>query len=112
MIKPERNRIITLVCVLGFAASVLSFPSIFSPFIKKKGAWFPALSGAMVALEFIAVVGAWYMKRWGVSLYLGSAMGHQIIWLWMDTWSPVKIILPKVFLMACLPFYKKMDRNL
>jgi hypothetical protein len=112
MNKQERPRLLTLICILGFAASVLSFPSIFSPFIKKKGAWFPALSGAMVALEFISVVGVWYMKRWGISLYLGSAMGHQIIWLWMDTWSPAKIFLPLSFLICSLPLYKKMDDNL
>ena len=112
MNKQERPRLLTLICILGFAASVLSFPSIFSPFIKKKGAWFPALSGARVALEFISVVGVWYMKRWGISLDLGSAMGHQIIWLWMDTWSPAKIFLPLSFLICSLPFYKKMDDNL
>lgn len=112
MNKQERPKLITIVCVLGFAASVLSFPSIFSPFIKKKGAWFPAFSGAMVALEFISVVGVWYLKRWGISLYLGAAMGHQIIWLWMDTWSFSKIFLPLSFLICTLPYYKKMDSNL
>jgi hypothetical protein len=107
-----RPKIITIICVLGFIASVLSFPSIFSPFIKKKGAIVPAISGLLIALEFISIVGVWFMKRWGVTLYLATALAQQTLWLSIDTWKAYQIALPVIFLSIASFHYRKMDVNL
>ena len=97
---------------MGFAISVIGFPGIFSPFVKKKGDWFPALSGMITALEFIAVVGTWYMKRWGGYLYLMSALATQIVALLIDNWSIADALIPVVFLSVYFFHYRKMDSNL
>lgn len=110
--KINRPLAITLICFMGFAVSVIGFPGIFSPFVKKKGDWFPALSGMITALEFIAVVGTWYMKKWGGYLYLISALSLQIVSLLIDNWTPSKAIVPVVFLTVYFFHYRKMDRNL
>ena len=111
-LKIHRPNAISLICLMGFAVSVSGFPGIFSPFVKKKGDWFPALSGMITALEFIAVVGTWYMKKWGGYLYLMSALASQIVALMIDNWSPIKAIIPSVFLCVYLFHQKKMDTNL
>ena len=108
----KRPLLITLVCILGFIWSVVGFPSIFSPFVKKKGLWFPALSGLITALEFVAEVGVWYMKKWGVFLYLISALMAQIVALWIDNWSITHTIIQALFLLGSVFFVKRMDNNL
>jgi hypothetical protein len=108
----KRPVAITLICILGFAVSVIGFPGIFSPFVKKKGDWFPAISGLITALEFIAVVGTWYMKKWGGYLYLVSALAGQIVALQIDNWTISNAIIPVVFLSVYYYHQKKMDDNL
>jgi hypothetical protein len=110
--KIHRPTAITLICLMGFGVSVIGFPGIFSPFVKKKGDWFPALSGMITALEFIAVVGTWYMKKWGGYLYLMSALAAQIVALLIDNWSPIKAIIPAVYLCVYTYHSRKMDANL
>ena len=52
-----------------------------SPFIKKKGDFFPAITGIIIAFEFISVVGVWYMKKWGFRVYLTTAILNQCVLL-------------------------------
>ena len=49
----ERPTILTVICIISFAYAVLGFPTIFSPFIKKQGDFFPAFTGILISLEFI-----------------------------------------------------------
>lgn len=108
----KRPVIVSVICVISFAATVLSFPSIFSPFVKKQGVFFPALSGLVIAFEFIAVVGVWYMKKWGVQIYVINAMLGQALQLSINNWSVFKLILPIIFIFTTAFFYKRMDDNL
>ena len=68
MKNTKRPAYYTLVCVVAIAYTVIGFPSVFSPQVKKTGLLFPALSGTLIALEFVAEIGFWYMKHWGVRL--------------------------------------------
>jgi hypothetical protein len=108
----KRPTILTVLCIISFAAAVLGFPTIFSPFVKKKGDFFPAFTGILIAFEFISIVGVWYMKKWGVRIYLLTAMLNQSLMLYIDNWSVYKIILPILFVFMTAFFYKKMEDNL
>lgn len=108
----KRPTIVTVVCVIAFVVSVLSFANVFSPFIKKKGDFFPAINGLLIACEFISLVGVWYMKRWGLNLYLITAILYQALLIGIDNWAFYKVILPLFFIITVAFFYKKMDTNL
>lgn len=79
---------------------------------KKKGDFFPAFTGILISLEFIAVVGVWYMKKWGLRVYLLTALLNQSLMIYIDNWSAIKLILPLLFIITASFFYKKMDNNL
>ena len=112
MEKKERPIILTIVCIIAFIGVVLSFPGIFSPFVKKMGDFYPALFGCIIAFNFISIVGVWYMKKWGVTLFLFSSLVNQIAKLWVNNWSATDIILPIIFLSVSFFFYKQTDENL
>jgi hypothetical protein len=112
MREVKRPAILTVMCVISFAAAVVGFPNIFSPFIKKKGDFLPAITGLLIAFEFIAIVGVWYMKKWGVRVYVTTALFNQSLLIYIDNWSSFKTILPLIFICVSIFFYKKMDRNL
>ncbi len=112
MEKKIRPVLVTFICVIGFIGVILSFPSIFSPFVKKMGDFYPALFGCLIAANFIAVVGVWNMKRWGFTLFLISSLINQITKLLANNWSITDVILPVLFLGVTVFFYKRMDDNL
>ena len=108
----KRPTILTVICVISFAAAVIGFPTIFSPFIKKKGDFFPAFTGILISLEFISVVGVWYMKKWGLGIYIITTLLNQSLIIYIDNWSAMKLILPFLFIVTASFFYRKMDSNL
>jgi hypothetical protein len=108
----KRPTILTVLCIISFAYAVLGFPTIFSPFIKKQGDFFPAFTGILISLEFISVVGVWYMKKWGLSIYLLTAMLNQSLLIYIDNWAMYKLALPMLFIIVNFFFYKQMDDNL
>lgn len=108
----NRPKLITAVCVLGFIWIVFSFPAVFSPSIKKLGDWYPALFGIIVAFSFIAYIGVWHMKQWGVKLFLITFFVKQMLLILINDISYVGLSLSVLFIVAMLFFYKKMDVNL
>ena len=66
----KRPGILTFCCVLGYLSVIVTFPQVFSPSVKKLGLFMPALYGLLVAGEFMAYIGIWFMKRWGTELFL------------------------------------------
>ena len=108
----ERPTILTVICIIAFAYAVLGFPTIFSPFIKKQGDFFPAFTGILISFEFISIVGVWYMKKWGVRIYFLTALLNQSLLIYIDNWAVYKMVLPIVFIGLATFFYKKTDNNL
>jgi hypothetical protein len=111
----KRPKVLTLICVLGFIGVILSIPSIFSPFTKRLGMWFPALFGAIVACHFIALIGIWHLKRWGVELYVGTFLASMIVSTLIEDFDfmfSVGLLFRLWFIPTFLYFYKRMDRNL
>lgn len=108
----KRPKLITTVCVLGFIWIVFSFPAVFSPSIKKLGDWYPALFGLIVACSFIAYIGVWHMKRWGVTLFIITFFVKEILLVFINDLSYIGLLFSLVFIVCMLFYYKRMDVNL
>ncbi|MES2679510.1 MAG: hypothetical protein V4635_06475 [Bacteroidota bacterium] len=111
----KRPKIISFICIVGYLSVLLAFPQVFSPQVKKLGALMPALFGVLVAANFIACVGIWYYKQWGVQLYLLSFFAKILFNLSIDDLGfgfYFNLTLTVLFIFALLRFYPKMDRNL
>jgi hypothetical protein len=94
---------------------VLSFPQVFSPQVKKLGLLMPALYGILVAANFIACVGIWYMKQWGVMLYLLVFFARILFNLGVNDLGPgfyVANLVWVLFIIILVRFYPKMNPNL
>jgi hypothetical protein len=77
----KRPRIISLICILAYGNIILAFLKVFSPAVKKLGMLMPAIFGTIVAAHFISCVGIWYLKRWGVQLYLLAFFAKVLFFL-------------------------------
>lgn len=80
----KRPTIITIICIIGYLAVLFSFPQVFSPPIKKLGMFIPALFGVLVSAQFIACVGIWYYKQWGVQVYLFAFFAKTLFFMTTD----------------------------
>lgn len=107
-----RPKIISAVCIAGFIGIVFSMPSVFSPETRRMGDFYPALFGLLISLRFIAYVGLWHMKRWGVELYLTVFTAGLIQSILLDDISYVGGGLSVGAATIMIMSYKKMDRNL
>jgi hypothetical protein len=111
----NRPRIISIICIVGYLSVVFTFPQVFSPQIKKLGVLMPAIYGILVAANFIACVGLWYFKQWGVQLYLISVFAKTLFYLLVNQLGfgfYFNCILSFIFIIILMRFYPKMDRNL
>ncbi len=65
----KRPWYITIFCVLGWIWLLIIFPSVFSPETKEIHLLLPSVYGIVVAFLFIAWVGVWHLKKWGMELF-------------------------------------------
>jgi hypothetical protein len=93
---------------------VISFLNAFSPAVKKLGQFYPAIYSLVMCLQFIAFVGIWYMKRWGLELFILSFFGKAVLLLCMNDFSygSFTFILSGLFIIILIFFYRRMDMNL
>jgi hypothetical protein len=111
----KRPRIITTICILGYLTVLFSFPQVFSPSVKKLGVWMPAVYGILVAMHFISCVGLWYVKQWGVELYLIAFFAKTIFFLTTDQTGVtfyLGLVFSICFSIILLRFYRRMSPNL
>jgi hypothetical protein len=111
----NRAKIITIFCVLSYLGILIGFPQVFSPGVKKLGVFVPALYGLLVAAQFIATVGIWYMKQWGVQLFLVTFFSKTVFFMLTEQtgWSfYFGLIIHISFIFIQLRFYRKMNPNL
>jgi len=111
----KRPVIITIVCIIGYLAVLITFPQVFSPPVKKLGMFVPALFGVLVSAQFIACVGIWYYKQWGVQLYLLVFFAKTLFFLLTEQtgfsfYFGAAISLISIVLL--LKHYPKMNPNL
>jgi uncharacterized membrane protein (DUF2068 family) len=111
----KRPTIISIICVIGYLSVVFTFPQIFSPAIKKLGVFVPAIFGILVAIHFIACVGIWYFKKWGVQLFLISFFCKILFYLFIHDVGIsfyINTTLSLAMIVVLLRFYPKMNANL
>lgn len=102
----------TWICIVGFVLVVLSMPSVFSPETRRMGDFYPALFGLLISLRFIAYVGLWHMKRWGVELFLVTVTAELIEVIVTNDFSAILNVYNLGIAVILVLMYKKMDRNL
>jgi hypothetical protein len=111
----KRPTIITVICILGYISVLFTFPQVFSPGIKKLGIFMPAIYGILVATHFIACVGLWYFKQWGVQLYLLSFFA-KILFFMLTNQTGISFYagttISLVFTVILLRYYGRMSPNL
>lgn len=108
----KRSRLITWICIIGFILVILSMPAVFSPATRRLGNFFPALFGLLISLRFIAYVGLWHMKRWGVELLMITFVATIIQGVVQEDVSVISIVYHVIILTVLIIQYRKMDRNL
>ena len=121
-IRKKRPVLISIVCIVGWIMVIVSFLNAFSPAVKKIGEFYPAVCSLVVCLQFISFVGIWYMKRWGVNLFVISFFSQNIVYIYMNYFdfkggsgAPLSVFfsfLSAVFIILLLFYYRKMDINL
>jgi hypothetical protein len=111
----KRPGIITFICIIGFIWVIFTFPAVFSPSVKKLGDFVPAVYGLLVAGSFIAYIGLWHMKQWGVLLFLTVFFIKTLFLLLINDLEGSSIggvVISVIFASILFRFYPKMDVNL
>lgn len=105
---------VSIMCITGWLMVVCSFIYAFSPGVKKIGEFYPAIYSFVVCLQFISFVGLWYMKKWGLHLFIVSFFLKSIALVLMNTFTygDITFIIGAIFIIVFLFFYKRMDTNL
>lgn len=108
----KRPILLSIVTIIGFIFTVFQFGIMMMPSIRKVGLFAPALYGLLVTITFIALIGIWHMKRWGVEMLLYVAFAKIIYLSLIDEMGMPGIVFLVLLIGGTLPFYKRMDRNL
>lgn len=111
----KRPGIITVICVSGFLLAILNFLQVFSPAMKKLGVFIPAIFGLIVALQFISCVGLWFIKQWGLRLYLYAFFARTFFLVAFELTGPlfyIRTLAALVFIIILLRHYPRMSPNL
>lgn len=112
--KIKRIKLITWTCVVGFLLVILSLPQVFSPETRRLGDFYPAVFALLISLRFIAFVGVWHMKKWGVELFMLTLAVQVILATLIESYTINRIALGIhiALLIAMIATYRKMDTNL
>lgn len=106
---------VKVIAIIGFIGVILGFPSVFSPAMKRKNDFLPALLGFCVALRFIGFIGLWHGKKWGLELLWAVLFAYHALHCLFgiaDGFTLFSFIMSACMLGICTYFYPKMDNNL
>ncbi len=115
MAKVQRPKIITITSVIAIILVLLAFPMLFIPSIKRMGDFVPMTLGIIITLQFVAVIGIWHMKRWGVQLFIIMFSIRVITFMFLELYDfrfYFNIFYSLLFLVFFLMHYREMDKNL
>ena len=110
-----RPKIISITAVSAIVLVLLSFPMLFLPSIKKLGDFIPMSLGSVITLQFVALIGIWHMKRWGVELFIVAFFARLLLFMSLNLYDfrfYFNITYSVIFSICFLFHYKKMDSNL
>jgi hypothetical protein len=68
--------------------------------------------GLVVALQFISFIGTWYMKRWGVLLFISTTVVKTAFSLIAEEVNYIGLTVSVILIITLLFFYKKMEDQL
>jgi uncharacterized membrane protein (DUF2068 family) len=94
---------------------IFVLPGMFSPEIKKMGAFMPMIYGIILCLNFISLIGIWHMKKWGVEFFIFTFFLKTSFFISTHQAGPSffsGVAFSIVFIIIFLIHYGKMDRNL
>ena len=115
MSKAIRPKTITITSVIAIVLILLAFPLLFMPSIKRMGDFVPMVLGIIITLQFVALIGIWHMKKWGVHLFIIMFSVRIITFMALDIYTfqfYFNILYSVIFLIFFLLHYKNMDANL
>ena len=75
----------------------------------------PAVFGVLISAQFIACVGIWYYKRWGVQIYLMTFFAKTLFFLTTDQIGfsfYLGGVISLISIVLLLKYYPKMNPNL
>ena len=107
--QTKRPTAITVICVLGFIGVAFSIPEIFSDFAEGIENWYQLFSVFSIIIGFVCMVGLWHMKKWGAYTYAGFVGLNQIVFLTMEVWDIMTLIIPAIVVCISFTYIKKMD---
>jgi uncharacterized membrane protein (DUF2068 family) len=100
---------------MGYLMVVFTFPQVFSPSIKKLGVFMPAIYGLIIAIHFIACVGLWFLKQWGVVLYIIAFFVRILFYMLLQDYTLLffaNVGISIIFIIILLRFFNRMSPNL
>src|SRR3984957_10436312 len=117
MVGYSRKRPVTvsIISIKGWIVVILNFLNAFSPSIKKISEFYPALYSLAMCLQFISLVGIWYMKQWGVELFVVSFFTKDMLSVIMNDYGAMgmaSFVISILIIIVLLFFYRRMDMNL
>ena len=110
--EQKRPLVITIVCVIAFLAlgfSVFMLPSLYRTLTMTYGSWYGPVWLASLVLSVASLIGYWRMKKWGVFLYIGTAVTSMMLGLQQGlpfTW--VGLAAPLLVSMLGLVYLRRM----
>jgi hypothetical protein len=108
---PDKKRpvAITVICVLGFLGSTITFFLAFLDRAKQVGTWYPPFLGLSGIIHLAIFAGLWQMKKWAVYAYIAFAAIIQIVLISLGSWTIVGIVFPVIIIAITSSHFKKMD---
>ncbi len=79
------------------------------------GEFVPAIYGLIVAASFMAFIGLWHMKRWGVELFFLTFFVKTLFFVLLNDVGGsmiYSIVTAFLYSLPLIQYYPKMDRNL
>ncbi|MCU0434066.1 MAG: hypothetical protein MUC87_11475 [Bacteroidia bacterium] len=98
--------------MIGFLWVLFTFSGVLSPDVKRAGALYPPLLGLAICMKFIAFIGIWHMKRWGIHLFTYVMITQSLLLFLLNDLSIAGISTGVIMLTIFMTFYRRFDVNL
>ncbi len=111
----ERPKIISVTSIVCIVLILLSFPLLFTPSIKRLGDFVPLILGVIITLQFVSIIGVWYMKKWGVQFFVVTFFARVMTFMLLNLFGfrfYFNITYSCIAIIIFLVHYKKMNDNL
>lgn len=105
--KSERPLLLTLICLLGFAACSFGMILVYTPAVLNIGKAYALFRSLSFTSLVVCYGGLWMMRRWGAWALAVCFVLNQLGCLYFGTWDK-NTLLPLLFLMVAAAYYRRM----